>query len=141
MTAQTTRLAAGYQFIPWLSVDLAHVDFGDFDGSTPNSLGGSDPFSASANGLELGLVGRIPLGDRFAITAKVGKMWWDSEIQVGAQSQSDSGNSFVYGLGAEVELNEVFALTGAWQRVDISDADVDLLSIGLKFRFGGSASK
>ena len=93
---------------------------------------------AEAKGVELGLVGRVPLGDKFALTAKAEMFWWNSDTNVGGQSDSDSGNDFTYGVGVDWALNDMFVVTGAWQKYDISDVDVDLLVLGFRLRFGGS---
>ncbi len=134
------RLAAGYQFIPWLAIDLGYADFGTFK-ATSDQFGTPITAEASATGLELGLVGRVPLGDKFAITARAGKLWWDSKVVLGGVSEGDSGNDFAYGLGAEMALNQRFVLTGAWQKYNISDTEVDLLSFGLQIRFGDTDSR
>ena len=132
------RLAAGYQFIPWLAVDLGYVDFGTFKATADDQFGTPITAEASAEGLELGLVGRVPIGDKFAITARAGQLWWDSKVVLGGMSQSNSGNDFAYGLGVELALNERFVLTGAWQKFDIENTEVDLLSLGVQLRFGGA---
>ena len=86
--------------------------------------------------MELGLIGRVPLGDKFALTAKLEMFWWDSNADAGGQSESDSGNDVTYGLGVDWALNDMFVVTGGWQKYDIADVDVDLLSLGFRLRFG-----
>ena len=133
------RLTGGYQITPWLAVDLGYTDFGTFDATLVDPFGGpAVVLEAEAKGVELGFVGRVPLGDQFAITGKAEMFWWNSDVNVGGQSDSDSGNDFTYGLGVDWALNEMFVITGAWQKYDISDVDVDLLSLGFRLRFGGS---
>ncbi len=132
------RLTAGYQIVPWLAVDLGYVDFGMFESNLIDPNGPPIPLEGSADGLELGLVGRVPLGDKFALTGRAGMLWWNSDVVVGGVPQSDSGNDFAYGLGVEMALNQRFVVTGAWQKFDIADTDVDLFSLGLRLRFGGS---
>ncbi len=128
------RLATGYQFIPWLAVDVGYVSFGSFD-SVIDLQGMPVAVDISADGLELGLVGRIPLGEKFALTARVEKIWWDAEFKAAGIVDEDSGNEFAYGVGAEIAIGEKFALTGAWQKYDLAGTDVDLLYFGLRLRF------
>jgi OOP family OmpA-OmpF porin len=135
------RLAAGYQFIPWLAVDLGYVDFGTFEATFDDPFGPPITAKASADGLELGLIGRVPLGDKFAITARAGMYWWDSKVVAGGMTEHDSDNDFTYGLGVELALNQTFVLTGAWQNYKSSGVDIDLLTLGLQLRFGGTDSK
>ena len=54
------------------------------------------------------------------------------------ERQTDSGNDFTFGVGVEMALSQMFVVTGAWQRFDIADTDVDMLSLGVRLRFGGA---
>jgi opacity protein-like surface antigen len=137
--ATALRLAAGYQINSWLAVDAGYVDFGDFDGELMDPAGGTVPFSASATGIELAFIGRIPLGERFAATVRAEQLWWDSEIEAVGQKQEDSGNSFAYGAGLEFGLNDRFVLTGNWQQFEMRETDVDLFSLGIRIGFGASS--
>lgn len=137
--ATAFRLVAGYQINSWLAVDAGYVDFGDFDGELMDPAGGTVPFGASATGIELAFIGRIPLGERFAATVRAEQLWWDSKIEAVGQQQKDSGNSFAYGAGLEFSLNDRFVLTGNWQQFEMRDTDVDLFSLGIRFAFGASS--
>lgn len=141
--ATAFRIAGGYQFIPYLSVDVGYIDFGDFDGDLTDPNGGAVPFSATATGIELALVGRIPIGERFAATARVEQFWWDSEvdIDVSGPTQDDSGDSFAYGAGVELNLSNRFVLTGMWQQFELRSTDIDLFTLGIRWTFGASAGK
>ena len=134
-SAGAFRVAAGYQPIKWLAIDVGYIDFGSVDASVPDPLGQPVSVEAEANGMELALVGRIPLGDRFAVTARAEKIWWDSKVRALGFTETDSGNDFGFGAGAELTLNDSFTITGTWQSFDFSGTDVDLLSIGLRFYF------
>jgi len=130
------RLTGGYQITPWLAVDVGYTDFGTFEATLVEPNNPPLSLEAEATGVELGFVGRVPLGDKFALTGKAEMFWWNSNAEVGGQSDSDSGNDFTYGLGVDWALNDMFVVTGGYQKYDISDIDVDLLSLGFRLRFG-----
>lgn len=133
--ATAFRLATGYQINSWLAFDAGYVDFGEFDGELTDPLAGTLPFTASATGFEIGFVGRIPLGERFAATAKAEQLWWDSEVEAAGASVEDSGESFAYGAGVEFNMGERFVLSGMWQQFELRNTDVDLFSLGLRLSF------
>ena len=135
------RLATGYHIVRWLAVDLAYVDFGTFETSFIDIIGPPIQIEASADGLELGLVGRVPIGDKFALTASFHRLWWDSKVVAGGMQETDSGNDNAYGLGMELALNKRYVVTGGWKKMDVSNTNVDLVTLGLRIRFGGTGSE
>ena len=134
-TATALRIAAGYQMTPWLAVDVGYVDFGNYDGELSVEGVGAFPFTASASGMEMGLVGTIPLGEKFAVTARLEQFWWDSEVKALGETSDDSGNSLAFGAGLQFDISERLTLTGSWQQFELRDTDVDLLSLGVRFNF------
>ena len=135
--ATSFRLSGGYQITPWLAADLGYTDLGTFEATLVEPNSPPLALEATADGLELGFIGRVPLGDKFALTAKIEMLWWDSKVVVGGQTENDDGNDLTYGVGADWALNDMFVITGAWQKYEISDIDVDTLTLGFRLRFGG----
>ena len=99
------------------------------------------PYSADAKGTEFGLVGRIPIGERFAATARIDKHWWESTFDTTGIHISESGNSVSYGAGVSFDLNDRWTLTGMWQRFDLFDTEIDHISVGIRLRFGTASSE
>ena len=59
-SATAYRFDTGYRFSDWFGIDAAYVNLGTLDANVEILPGTSSSFEASADGFELGLVGRIP---------------------------------------------------------------------------------
>jgi len=125
------RLALGYELGQYFSVEGAYVDFGNINA---NLLIGD--VTASADGFGLAAIGRLPLGDSFALTARVGYLSWDADVTLAGQGDSDSGSDIVFGIGGELNVGERLGFTAGWSRYSLDDIDLDYLSVGIRFRFG-----
>lgn len=125
------RLALGYAWNDWVAVEAGYNDFGSVSTSAgPLSAG------ARADGLELGMVLRWPVSERFSLTGRAGYLWWDAKTFVSTISVSDSGSESFAGFGAEYQAGERTAVTVGWTRYQLDDLDVDYASVGLRWRFG-----
>ncbi|HDZ07693.1 outer membrane beta-barrel protein [Pseudohongiella sp.] len=135
-----SRLFAGWQINPYFGIEGGYTDFGEFGGDLARS---------DIDGYSLAATGRLPLTDSFALIAKAGRFWWDSDVRVGSFSDRFSGNELTYGVGAQFSITESLALQVAYDRLDVDldrneigpiagadfDSRVDVLSAGLKFTF------
>ena len=67
------KLRAGYQFTPNLAVEGGYVDFGkvDFNGASAAGPAGGQ---VKASGVNLDLVGRMPVAPNWAVLGKAGLM-------------------------------------------------------------------
>jgi hypothetical protein len=123
------RLQAGAQLNPVLSLEGGHVDFGDLnDGS----------FRLSADGQFIAGLVHIPLSAGFAPYGKVGQLWWDTEARgpapLGTVADAD-GNDFFYGLGIRFGEGPGLQARLEYDRMALDDADVDMASLILQYRF------
>jgi OOP family OmpA-OmpF porin len=91
------------------------------------------------SGLNASSVGRLPLGDAFALFGKIGFASYDAEVsaRIGGASASEdaSDEDLTYGVGGEFRVGQAFGLRAEYEVLDISDADVNLISLGGVFRF------
>jgi hypothetical protein len=121
------KVFGGYNFgvIPLidLAVEASYVDFG-----TP-SRGGIDVEITGLNAF--GLAG-LSFGP-FGIFAKAGMIDWDVDVS-GNISDSDSGTDPAYGVGARFALGS-FAVRAQYERYDVDQADVEMLSVSAVFTF------
>lgn len=132
------RLMGGYRFGDYVGVEGGYVDFGDFDDSV--MVGGLEADAkADAHGFDAALVGRLPIGEAFAVNAKVGALVWDSDarLKVGGISadDGDSGTDVFYGVGADYQVTERVTLSGGYSRYKLDDVDLDQFSLGASFNF------
>jgi len=115
-----------------LAVELGYVNFGKV-----NRSGGS----TEAHGVNLSLVGTLPIGEMANLFAKVGTTYNRTEKSgvAGAPSGKEDGFGLSYGLGVGFNVTPQVQIVGEWERhrLDFVDQrnDVDLVSVGLRYRF------
>jgi len=89
-----------------LGLELGYTDFGRV-----NRAGGS----TKADGINLSLIGRLPLNDSFNLLGKIGGLYARTDVSTGAGSGvtagSETGLDWTYGVGAE------YAFTRQWSGV------------------------
>lgn len=136
------KLFGGYQFNQNFALEAALVDLGDvsYSGFFTGTPGGTVSGGRIQNsGLNLSAVGVVPLGQRFVLFGKVGMFLWYSEAAdvtggVAFYSEEDGADLSV-GLGASVAIGQRVSLRAEWERFDMSNVDVDLVTFGFAYRF------
>lgn len=124
------RLLFGYAFNEFFAAEIAHVDFGELDES---ALGLS--LSAEADGQELAVLGRIPLGERIKLFGRIGYISWDGDVGVENMAAGISGNDLSVGAGIEYAVGESLSLGLSATRYRLDDLDLAVLGLGIRFRF------
>ena len=94
-------LTAGNYFInPNLGMELGYTNFGSIERAGGNT---------KAEGINLSLIGKLPVNNNFNLLAKVGTTYGHTEVSAnpasGVQSGSESGFDWSYGVGAEWVIN------------------------------------
>ncbi len=140
------ELTGGYKFGENFAIEASYIDLGDADidlgfiGDLADSASGY----VNIDGLNVSVLGIIPLGDTVELYGKAGFFQWDSEGRVRADfgeggiqesSFSDSGTDLSYGAGISANLSEKFSLGLEYQIFNIDEEDVSNLSIGAQFNF------
>lgn len=95
-----------------------------------------------ARGLNLSVIGNLPIGDRFSVFGRLGGTygWTKTESNTSSlQSGKDRGVGLAYGVGINFNLSTNWGLRGEWERhrfefVNAKD-DVDLYTIGFNYKF------
>ena len=149
-TSRGGKLFGGYQLTPNFAVEGGYFDLGRFNyGSTTTPLG-SFSGNSRINGLNLDLVGTVPLSDRFSAFGRVGAAYAQNRANfastgfVPAITNNPSRNetNLKVGLGIQYAITEALSVRAEIERYRISDpirnrGNVDMASIGLVYRFGG----
>jgi opacity protein-like surface antigen len=128
------KVFAGYNFgiIPLLdlAVEGSYVDFGNPNGTLADgtnidyNLVGWDVFGLAA----------LTFGP-FSVFGKAGMVYWDTDINIGSSSDSDSGSDPAYGIGAKFQLGSI-AIRAEYEGFDMSKFnDVYLASVGVSYTF------
>ena len=138
------KVFGGYQFNRNFALEAAIVDLGDvrYSGRFTDPTLGNVPVTGGRvqnSGLNLSAVGVVPLGRSLVVFGKVGMFLWYSEARDNTGGflfySEEDGADLSLGLGASVALGERFSLRAEWERFDMSNSDVDLVSVGFAFRF------
>lgn len=148
------KVFGGYQFLPWLGAELAYIDGGESSVSTSDPAFGSAKLEVDVSAITAAAVGTLPIGEMFELYGKLGIAMWDGkltasasgliceELELGetcAESVSDDGTDFFWGIGAGINIGEQFNVRVEYEVLEIDpqgvNADTDFLSLSGVYRF------
>lgn len=116
-----------------LGVEGGYVNLGEPEIQIDTIIGTQD-IGLETTGLNLWGTAGMEVGP-LDVFAKLGYISWDVEAGIdGFDSVSDDGTDMGYGLGVSFELLSV-QIRGEYEVYDIDDADIEMLSVGIVFRF------
>jgi OOP family OmpA-OmpF porin len=127
------KILGGYRFNRNLAAELGYTDLGEVSAGD----GGANTITAEATAFELVAVGSWPVSNEFSVYGKVGVFRWDVDATgtgMFAGSESDSGTDLTFGVGVQYDFTKQLGVRGEWQRY-AADEDIDVISIGVVFRF------
>ncbi|MEX0899772.1 MAG: OmpA family protein [Gammaproteobacteria bacterium] len=146
------KLFAGYQF-GHFALEGGFFDLGTHSFSAQTLPTGSLNGQLEVRGINLDLVGTMPLTQRVSLFGRLGATHSEADATFageGAVNVSDptflrEATNIKYGVGAQYALTERLRLRLEAERFRVNDAvgnkgDIDLFSLGLVMRFGGSKS-
>ncbi|MEG3767574.1 porin family protein [Alteromonas sp. 14N.309.X.WAT.G.H12] len=131
----------GYRFSRYFAIEGSAIDFGDY---------GNDLSSADTDGWTAGVKGILPITNKFAVYAKAGQLWWETDYDVAGVSGNYDDESLFIGAGLSYNITENFLVNAEYtvydadmdadtfsDDIDDADFDTDLkqASIGLEYRF------
>lgn len=125
----------GGMFNSFLGAELGYLHMGDAD-----RAGGT----TRAQGVNLSLVGRIPVGSMFSVFGKLGTTYGRTRTEAmagsGITGGKDSGWGGSYGVGASIDFTNNWSAVLEWQRHRFHFAGdqrdyVRTTSLGAKYRF------
>lgn len=127
------KVFTGGRFTRGLGMELGYLHFGDIDRNGGQS---------KAQGVNLSLVGILPIAETFSINAKVGGIYhWTrvSSDSPGVQTGKEHDLGLSYGLGAQWDFTQSWALRADWDRYRLKYTgqkdDADMLSVGMQYKF------
>lgn len=145
------KLYGGYQFGPHFSLEGGYFDLGKFGFNATTTPAGTLHGDIRLKGINMDLVGRLPFTERFSAFGRAGLTYVDTADQfssTGAVTVADPSptkreGGHKFGLGLQYELTRAMAVRLEAERYHINDAvgnrgDIDLVTVGLLFRFGGT---
>ncbi|MDI1236953.1 MAG: outer membrane beta-barrel protein [Polaromonas sp.] len=151
------KLFGGYQLNRNFAVEGGYFDLGKSSytvnanqivGNAPGTFNGE----TRVRGLNLDLVGMLPLSDRFSVFGRVGAAYAQSRasfnstgsVPVNPSSTRSNKTNLKVGVGMQYAITEALALRGELERYRIEDpvrnrGHIDMASLGLVYRFGPKA--
>ena len=133
------KLFGGFQVNRNFALEAAYVDLGEvrYRGSF-----GPDPVvngRIEVTGINLSGVLSAPMSPQLTLFGKAGLFLWDAEANdiTGGVPFSDSqdGTDLSFGIGASFAVARNIGVRAEWEFFESADADANLLSIGVEFRF------
>jgi OOP family OmpA-OmpF porin len=147
------RIFGGYQMNRYFGLEAGYFDLGKFGFSSTTVPAGTLNGQLKASGLNLDLVGTLPLTDKFAVIGRVGAQWARTRdefsgtgaVVVTNPNPSARETNWKAGAGLQYAFSPSFVVRGEAERYRINDAvgnhgDVDVYSVSLLFPFGRTAA-
>jgi Outer membrane protein beta-barrel domain len=139
---KSRKLYGAYQLSRLLGVEmgaeLSRISLRDQGLVEPGSLApGLKP-----KGWQLSGVGTVAVGQKLGVFGRLGAYRGELDLSPNQASAADGKTKATYGLGVMYDFSQNFRIQGGWDRYRLSigtqsgeGSDVDLLTIGLKYKF------
>ena len=143
------KLFGGYRFTPNIALEGGYFDLGRFGFNAATVPTGTLNGNIKLRGLNLDLVGTLPITDRLSAFGRVGMNYADARdrfrgtgaVRVLNPEPSKRAANVKFGAGLQYAFTDAFAMRAEIERYRIDDAvgnkgDIDMVSLGLVYRFG-----
>jgi len=143
------KVFGGYQFDRYLGLELGYFKLGSFGFKSATNATSTLTGQVRVQGVNLDLVGTIPLSESWALLGRVGAQMARTRsdfsstgpLVVTNTSPSERNTSYKAGLGVQYEMTPGVLLRGEGERYRVSDAtgfrnNVDVMSLSLVFPLG-----
>lgn len=144
------KLFGGYQYNENFAIEGGYFNLGKFGYTATTIPAGTETGEAKVSGLNLDLVAMFPFSEnlsgfgRFGLSYTQTKDTFSNTGSVPAPANanpSDDSLNHKFGAGLQYDFSDAFGMRAEIERYRINDAvgndgDVDLISVGLVYRFG-----
>ena len=144
------KIFGGYQLNRNFAVEGGYFDLGKFGYTATTVPAGTLDGRIKLRGLNLDLVGTVPLSEKFSVFGRAGLNYAQARdsfrgtgaVQVANPNPRKNDTNYKLGLGLQYALTESLAVRAEAERYRVNDAignrgHIDLVSVGLIYRFGG----
>lgn len=141
------KVYGGYQFNKYLALEGGYTNLNDAHANTTITApsAGTIRTNVATDAWSLAAVGTYPITDKFSVMGKVGAAYVLTEITAKATG-SGSGTTAsvavgddsyrpVYGLGVSYALLDNLNLRAEYERFDLKDINIDLITAGVAMKF------
>jgi OmpA-OmpF porin, OOP family len=138
------RLFGGMEVNEYISMEVGYIDFGE---ATYTDLGEGSSGIRDTNGVTVNVVGTYVVSPSITLFGKGGMNFLGTSVKgtvVTSGSESDTDVEWSLGLGAQYNFTPTIGLRMEWERffevgspdpTSTREADIDLISAGLVFKF------
>jgi OOP family OmpA-OmpF porin len=139
----------GYQLNRYLGIEAGYFNLGEFGFTSTTVPAGTLDGRIKLHGINLDLVGTLPITERFSVLGRVGAQYASARdsfngsggVVVLTPSASKSETNVKFGAGLQYAFTPNLMLRGEAERYRVNDAvgnhgDVNMVSVGLVFAFG-----
>ncbi len=146
------KIFGGYQFNRYLGLEGGYFDLGRFTFNAVTVPAGTLSGEIKLRGINLDLVGTLPITEKFSVFGRVGANYAEASdsfagsgaVTVLNPNPNKRETNGKVGLGLQYAFSDALAMRGEIERYRVNDAvgnkgDVDLVSVGLVYRFGTKA--
>ena len=146
------KIFGGYQLNKNFAVEGGYFNLGNFGYTATTVPAGTLDGRIKLQGLNLDLVGTLPLSEKFSVFGRAGLNYAQARdsfrgtgaVQVMNPNPRKNDTNYKVGLGLQYALSESLAVRAEAERYRVNDAignrgHVDLVSVGLIYRFGAKA--
>lgn len=139
------KLFGGYQLNRWFAVEAGYFDLGTSRFTGPTLPTGQVIGETSVRGLNLDLVGTLPLTDRFSLIGRVGALHARTEgrfdTPTGRLDTDARGTQARGGLGLQYAFSRSWSARAEIERMRLPDTagghgQADLISVSMLYAFG-----
>jgi OOP family OmpA-OmpF porin len=147
------KVFGGYQLNRNVAIEGGYFDLGNFGYTATTSPLGTQTGDTRYKGLNLDLVGTLPLTDKFSAIGRVGvtnsrasgsySATGAARVPFGNANPSERTTNAKWGLGVAYDFTPSLGMRVEAERYRVKDAfrnknNIDMISVGLVYRFGGA---
>jgi OOP family OmpA-OmpF porin len=147
------KVFGGWRINKYFAVEGGYFDLGKFGFKATTVPAGTFNGDIKVRGVNLDLVGFVPIGEKFSLFGRVGADYAEAKDHftgtglvtvTGNPNPSKRAANYKFGVGVQYDFSTALSLRAEAERYRIDDAvgnkgDIDLLSVGLLYRFGGAS--
>jgi OmpA-OmpF porin, OOP family len=147
------KIFGGLKISKNFALEAGYFNLGKFGFTAMTSPAGTLTGKLKLQGLNVDAVGILPITEKFSAFGRIGVQYAQvkdsfagtGNVAVTNPTPSKSAANYKAGFGIQYDFTESVGLRGEYERYRINDAvgnrgDVDMLSVGLVFLFGGDKS-
>ena len=132
---ESFHIYTGGSMNEWLGAEVGYLYMGKADRQGGTTRG---------HGINLSLVGTVPVGQAFKVFGKVGTTYGRTTVSASSAANEPVGDEDGFGLsfgaGVQYDITQQWAVVGQWDRHHMKFAgrdreNVDAASVGVKFKF------